>query len=168
MKTTRAQRVSAWLSLAIAAIAAATAVTASSSPTDPPTQSASHVPVDQPVVPPSEVTAAKQKACTAWDSAAVAMTSASNAVADTPIGWDNPARQKARERESWVMLTQTAYLRSQIDPASPHELINLLREYNRLTLASQDAAVHRDGKAIDALIDQQNLITEKLEGLCGK
>ncbi|WP_195173719.1 hypothetical protein [Mycobacteroides abscessus] len=168
MKTTRAQHVSAWLSLAIAAIAAATAVTALIRPTDPPIQSAALVPVDQPVVPPSEVTAAKQKACAAWDSAAVAMTSASNAVADTPIGWDNPARQKARERESWVMLTQTAYLRSQIDPASPHELINLLREYNRLTIASQDAAVHRDGKAIDALIDQQNLITEKLEGLCGK
>ncbi|WP_193606499.1 hypothetical protein [Mycobacteroides abscessus] len=164
----RGQWVSAWISFVVAAIAAVVAIVAFSHPVDPRRRSVAMAPAAQPTYSPSEVAVAQKKACTAWDSAAVAMTSASNAVADTPTGWDNPARQRARQIEAWAMLTQTAYLRSRTDPASPPELAGLLSEYNRLTLAIQDAAVHRDGKAIDALIDQQNLITEKLEVLCNK
>lgn len=95
------------------------------------------------------------------------MNAAANAVSDTPKGWDNPIRQKARDAETWISLSQTAYLRSQIDPATPSGLSDMLKEYNALTFAQQDAEIHHAGKTLDALLDQQNTVMSKIDAYCG-
>ncbi|MFT9660535.1 hypothetical protein [Mycobacteroides abscessus] len=115
----------------------------------------------------NEAAAAKKKACAAWGSASDSMNAAANAVADTPKGWDNPVRQKARDTETWVSLSQTAYLRSQIEPATPADLSAMFKEYNALTFAQQDAEIHHAGKTLDLLLDQQNAVMSKVDALCG-
>ncbi|WP_131722427.1 hypothetical protein [Mycobacteroides abscessus] len=144
-----------------------TAFTAASRTDKPKFRTVTVSPVASPTPSPTEISSAKTKLCQDWDTAAVAMTAASNAVADTPVGWDNPVRKHARDAESQVLLAQTAYLRSRVDSVAPLKLRQLVEEYNTLTIAKQDAAVHHDGKLVDSLIDQQNALVTKLDALCG-
>lgn len=114
----------------------------------------------------SEINAAKVKACVAWDASAVAMTTASNRVADTQPGWDNPDRIRARTNEARVTLAETAYLRTQIDPPTPESVRSSIERYNALSFARQDAVAHQLGKVEDGLIDDQIVVVKQLESLC--
>jgi len=158
---------SVWLVLLLASAAVITAFTAASRIEKPQHSTVTVSPLVSPPPSSTEMSSAKTKLCRDWDTAAVTMTAASNAVADAPVGWDNPVRKHARQAESQVLLTQTAYLRSRADSSAPLELRQLVEEYNTLTIAKQDAAVHQDGKLVDSLIDQQNALVTKLDALCG-
>lgn len=116
--------------------------------------------------PADQVAAAQEKACSAWDRAAVTMATAANAAADTPVGWDNPLRQKARGNEIRVALTQIALVRDNIDPATPPNVRGAIEAFFSQTLAIENAALHRQGPAEDALIDQQNAFVDHVESVC--
>ncbi|SKR61738.1 Uncharacterised protein [Mycobacteroides abscessus subsp. abscessus] len=165
-KPSRIEWCSAWLALGAGCAAVAFAAVAVSQPTQRHTVALT-LAAPPPAYSPSEVTAAKDSACAAWDTAVDAMTKASDAVASTPPGWNNPKREQARSTETWVLLSQTAFLRSQVSPATPAELSHLIEQYNVLTLAQQDASVRRDGVAVDSLIDDQNLVVKRVDALCG-
>jgi hypothetical protein len=125
------------------------------------------LPGPEPVYTNSEVSAAKSKACVAWDNAATEMTRASNAVAELPPGWDSADRVRARANETRVVLAETAYLRTQVDPATPVSVRNGIDQYNSLSIAQQHAAVQRLGTSLDKLIDDQNAVSEQLKTSCG-
>lgn len=163
-KPSRVEWYAAWLVLAVSAAAAACAAFDAAAPTQPRTVSLITTPST--AYSTSETTAAKNVACSAWDTAVDAMTKASDEVAATPPGWDNPARQQARNAETWVLLSQTAFLRAQVSAATPTELSHLIEQYNVLTLAQQDASIRRDGVDVDSLIDDQNLVIKKVDALC--
>lgn len=163
-KPSRVEWYAAWLVLAVSAAAAACAAFDAAAPTQPRTVSLITTPST--AYSTSETTAAKNVACSAWDTAVDAMTKASDEVAATPPGWDNPARQQARNAETWVLLSQTAFLRTQVSAATPTELSHLIEQYNVLTLAQQDASIRRDGVDVDSLIDDQNLVIKKVDALC--
>src|SRR6185503_9968788 len=57
------------------------------------------VPPPAPAYSAAEVAAATERACAAWSVAGEAMTSASNAAADAPHGWDDPVKMDARGTE---------------------------------------------------------------------
>ncbi|WP_146212919.1 hypothetical protein [Mycolicibacterium mucogenicum] len=116
----------------------------------------------------SEVNAAKVKACAAWDASAVAMTSAGNSVAQLPPSWDGPEQMKALANEARVTLVETAYMRTQVDPATPESVRSSIERYNALTFAQQDAVAHRLGTRVDKLIDEQNVVVKQLESLCAQ
>lgn len=159
----------AWLLLVLSAAAVVVAGTAlarvNDQPQQPATASTSHTP---PAFTAGEVAAATEKTCAAWWTASEVMNAAANAVLDTPVGWDNPARQAARAHEADVSLTQTAYLKTRIDPATPQELKQLLNEYNALTFAKLDASVHRLGTQVDARIAEQNSVMRAIDSKCDK
>ena len=95
------------------------------------------------------------------------MTPASNAVAALPAGWDNPDRIRARANETRVVLAETAFLRSEIDAATPATVRNAIEEYNALSIAQQNASIQRLGTDLDRLIDDQNMLTEDIKQHCG-
>jgi len=121
-----------------------------------------------PIYTASEINAAKVKACAAWDASAVAMTTASNLVAGTQPGWDNPDRIRARAHEARVVLAETAYMRTQLDPATPEAVRTSIEHYNALSFARQDAVAHQLGRVEDGLIDDQIVIVKQLESQCAK
>ena len=98
------------------------------------------------------------------------MDDASNAVNESPgpAGWSNPARQQARDRETDITLAQTAYLKSQVDQATPAQLRHLLDQYNELSFAELDATVHHLGDHVDALFKQQNAVMADIDAQCRK
>lgn len=116
----------------------------------------------------SEINAAKVKACAAWATSAGAMTTASNLVGATQPGWDNPDRIRARANDARVTLVETAYMRTQLDPATPDPLRSSVERYNALSFALQDATAHRLGKLEDKIIDEQNIVVKQLESLCAQ
>lgn len=119
-----------------------------------------------PVYTAGEINAAKVKACAAWDASAVAMTSAGAPIAQLPANWDGPEQIKARDGEARVTLVETAYMRAQLDPATPESVRNSIEQYNALSFARQDAVAHRLGRLEDKLIDDQNVVVKQLESLC--
>jgi hypothetical protein len=164
----RGDWVAAWLLLVLCAAAAvmtAAALVRAQEPRQP-----AAIPAPPPAYTSGEVAAATAKTCAVWWTASEAMNNAANAVNDTPgpVGWDNPVRQEARDREADVSLTQTAYLKNQVDPATPAELRRLLDQYHALTFAELDASVHRLGTQVDALIEQQNSVMRGIDSMCGK
>jgi len=73
---------------------------------------------------------------------------------------------KALANEARVTLVETAYMRTQLDPATPESVRSSIERYNALTFAQQDAVAHRLGTAVDKLIDEQNVVVKQLESLC--
>lgn len=153
--------------LALAGSAFVIALTETLTPTDQKEHTVNVVPAAPTSFTPAQVTAAKLQACTSWRTAATAMAKASNAVADLPTGWDVPARQAARALETKVVLSQTAFLRTRVDEATPSEIRVAIERYNVLSIAQQNAAVHRQGPAEDALIDDQNAVGDQIKSACG-
>lgn len=153
--------------LMLAGAAFTLALTQAVTPTQPRAHAVKVVTAEPASFTPERVAAAKLQACTSWKAAATAMAKASNAVADLPTGWDQPARQAARAAETKVVLSQTAFLRTRLDDATPPEIREAIARYNALSIAQQDAAIHRQGPAEDALIDDQNTTGDRIKSACG-
>lgn len=137
-------------------------------PQSTPQQAPSAKPPNAPIYTPSEINAAKVKACAAWDASAVAMTSAGAPIAVLPPNWDGPEQIKARDSEARVTLVETAYIRAQLDPVTPESVRSSIEQYNALSFARQDAVAHRLGRLEDKLIDDQNVVVKQLESLCAQ
>ena len=115
----------------------------------------------------AEIGSAKQQACAAWLTASTAMAQASNAAADAPRGWDDPAKQEALANEARVALTQTAYLQSRVGPATPPEVAGPIHDYVVATFDQEEATMRRMGSLVDAAIDRANAATDKVNAACG-
>lgn len=158
----------AWLLLVLSGAAAVASGTALARAHEQQPRVSAPVTAATPTYTSDEAAAATSKICVAWWSASEAMNAAANVVIDTPVGWDNLVRQQARAREADVALTETAYLKNQIDQATPVEVRRLLDQYNALTFAKLDASVHRLGSQVDALIAQQNSVMRDIDAVCEK
>ncbi|MBX8687833.1 hypothetical protein A5722_01425 [Mycobacterium vulneris] len=66
-----------------------------------------------------------------------------------------------------MVLAETAYLRTQVDPATPVSVRDGIEQYNTLSIAQQNAAIQRLGTSLDKLIDDQNAVSEQLKKHCG-
>jgi hypothetical protein len=127
------------------------------------------------VVPPDPVTynsteiqAAKDTACSAWDKAAraTALASRSRAAVDPdPASID--ARFAARADEKRVGASQIAYLRTQIGPATPTEVASPIKDW----ISSEIDRLHyvnmRDWPAATAALDRGNNLVDVIAPECG-
>jgi hypothetical protein len=125
------------------------------------------VPPPAPVYSAAEVTTATERACAAWSVAGEAMTSASNAVAAAPHGWDDPVKMDARGTEARTALVEGAYLENQVTPAVPPELTSAIHDYLVATFDQEDATMHKMGTQVDAAIDRVNAAKHRVNAACG-
>jgi len=125
------------------------------------------VPPPAPVYSAAEVTAATERACTAWSVAGDAITRASNAVADAPHGWDDPVKMDARGTEARTALVESAYLQSHVAPPVPPELKSAINAYLVATFDQEDATMHKMGTQVDAAIDRVNAAKDRANAACG-
>lgn len=115
----------------------------------------------------SEVSLARDRACNAWDTAAAAMATASNAAADAPTDWDNPLTKAADANDARTALVEIAYLRDQITAATPKELADSLGRYQDLTIAIQHASVQRMASTLNSLSEKLNAESRSIQKTCG-
>lgn len=115
----------------------------------------------------NEIQAATGKACTAWDTASMALADASRKSAAAPKDWDNPVTRAADAASSRATLTQVSYLRTQITPATPNDLKTNLASWQDLAYAIEHAQLARLGNSHDSLIAQQSNLNRTIESQCG-
>jgi hypothetical protein len=125
------------------------------------------VPPAPPTFSPAEVAAAKQQACAAWNTAATATAHAAEVLAGAPGDWNNPIFQDAVGVEARTNLTQTAYLRGQVGPATPPEIAVPIHDYLVATFDQEDATMRRMNSQRNAAIDTLNAATDKVDAACG-
>lgn len=125
------------------------------------------VPPPTPVYSATEIATATERACAAWSVAGEAMTSASNAVADAPHGWDDPVKMDARGTEARTALVESAYLENQVTPPVPPELTSAIHDYLVATFDQEDATMHKMGTQVDAAIDRVNAAKHRVNAACG-
>ncbi|MDO3240974.1 hypothetical protein P5W04_12680 [Mycobacteroides abscessus subsp. abscessus] len=73
----------------------------------------------------------------------------------------------ARGVEARTALVQMAYLKSQVDPATPQDIAAGVHEYLVATVDQEEAAMRRMGSQVDAAIDRANVAVETVNKLCG-
>ncbi|SHX84113.1 Uncharacterised protein [Mycobacteroides abscessus subsp. abscessus] len=115
----------------------------------------------------SDVQKATAKACTAWDTASMAIADASRKSAAAPKDWDNPITRAADAATSRVTLTQVSYLRTQVTSATPTDLRANLTNWQDLAVAIEHAQIARLGNSHDSLIAQQTSLNRTIESQCG-
>ncbi|SKQ82149.1 hypothetical protein [Mycobacteroides abscessus] len=123
--------------------------------------------VSEPAYTASEVSLARDRACTAWDSAATAMAAASNAAADAPADWDNPVTKAADANDTRTTLVQTAYLRNETSPATPKELADSLSRYEDISIEIQHASIQRMASTLNQLSEKLNAESRSIQDMCG-
>lgn len=123
--------------------------------------------VSEPAYTATETSLARDRACKAWDTAATAMATASNAAADAPADWDNPVTQAADANDARTALVQTAYLRNEILPATPKELADSLGRYEDITIAIQHASIQRMASTLNELSEKLNAESRSIQNTCG-
>ena len=153
----------AWLAVIVCGTAAALSGFTLSRPTARP--------VNTVIVSPSfsaeEIAAAKQRACQAWDLAATRIVAAGADVAHAPRGWNDPVKREAIITDARVTLVETAYLNSQIGPATPQEVTQPIHDYLVATYDIQHETLLLHGRAVDAAIDRANDHTHQVDAVCG-
>ncbi|WP_067856809.1 hypothetical protein [Mycolicibacterium wolinskyi] len=125
------------------------------------------VPAPPPTYSAAESATAKEQACTAWLSASEAMAKTGNAVANAPLGWDEPETKEAIGMEARTALVQKAYLMSQVGPATPHETREGIREFVLAHGDYEEATMRRMGSEADAAIDRMNAAVKTVNTTCG-
>lgn len=134
---------------------------------DPARPSVVAVVASEPTYSASEVSLARDRACRAWDTAAAAMATASNAAADAPTDWDNPLTKAADANDARTTFVETAYLRNEITAATPKELADSLGRYQDLTIAIQHASVQRMASTLNSLSEKLNTESRTIQNTCG-
>jgi hypothetical protein len=117
----------------------------------------------------SDVAAAKNTTCSAWDQAARTITAAGKqraAIAAT-TGRSSPETDEARTTEKRTTATQMSFLRTQLGQATPSDIRKDVSDW----MASQIDAMHgvnvRDRDASNAAITRGNDLVDVIDGKCG-
>jgi len=158
------------LACAVLAVSAGAAVFSGvvlARPQVPVAETVTVVPPAPPTFTPAEVTAAKQQACAAWNTATTSSARAGDAVTNAPKDWNNPVTQDAIALEARTNVTEGAYLRQQVGPATPPEIALPIHNYLVAISDQEDATMRRMGTQVDAAIDRENAATDEVNAACG-
>lgn len=145
-------------------IAVAALIVALSRPSSPPAQNAG-----APTYSPSEIAAAKTKACTAADRSAAGLRVATHrpgpTASDDALGWANNANARV------ALLTAATYLPRQVDPATPDDIrdsIGVLSTAasDALSVAVSDGQVAGGAETYDKAIDTMNVASKEITRYC--
>lgn len=134
---------------------------------DKPAQHTVIVPAPPSVYTAAETAAAKDAACMAWVSASEAMAKNGNAVANAPLGWDEPETRDAIGIEARSALVQKAHLMSQVDVATPAEIKASIHDFLVAHNDYEEATMRRMGSEADAATDRINAAVVSVNRLCG-
>jgi hypothetical protein len=117
----------------------------------------------------TEIQAAKDTACNTWDQAArtLASTSRGRAALADQTGAGSPETRSARSSEKLVGLSQITYLRSQISPATPAEVLTPIDNWITAQIDSFHGANVRDWTASTAALDRGNTLVDVIDAECG-
>lgn len=164
----RAGIVAAATAFAIAAIATVGTAVALGSPITP----AQHTVKESPPPPAdfssAEVLASKTTACEAWEQAALTTAAAARARAAVAPGEGSmDARFDARANEKRVSMSQISFLRTQIEPAAPKDIVAPISAW----IASEIDRLHfvnmRDWPAASAALQRGNDLVDVIAPACG-
>lgn len=153
-------------------IAAAATVTAAASLANPTT--AAHYTVN--VLPPApadyssaEIQAAKDTACVTWDKTARTIASAGNdrAALGDSSGGSSIDTEMARAAEKRTVVSQIAFLRTQISPATPSRVQALLGDWIATQIDSMHGVNIRDWKDSNAATKKGNDLVDVIVPACG-
>lgn len=128
------------------------------------------------VVPPApvhysdtEIEAAKQSACLAWDTSArtIASVGRVRAALGEDTGGSSNDTEEARAVEKRTVVAQVQFLRNKIAPATPAKVQSLIDDWMALQIDSMHSAVVRDWKASNAATDKGNDLVDVIVPACG-
>lgn len=154
----------AWLAVIVCGLAAAVSGFALWQPTVRP--------VNTVIVSPSftseEIAASKKRACDAWNPVATRLAEAGGDVAHAPRGWNDPVKREAVATEARVTLVETAYLQTQLDPATPQQLSQPIHDFFVATYDMENETLHLRGRARNEAIDRINAAVDRVDAVCGR
>jgi hypothetical protein len=118
----------------------------------------------------ADIQAAKDTACSAWDRAARATAlagKASAAALESERNSQAPESAAALAVEKRVGASQIAYLRTQISPATPPEVLSPIDDWITAQIDSLHWANVRDWTASNTANDRGNNLVDVIDGECG-
>ncbi|MGO9101419.1 MAG: hypothetical protein ACLP9Y_18980 [Mycobacterium sp.] len=126
-----------------------------------------HTVIVSPTLTREQVAAAEKRTCDAWQLTSTRMAEAGNAVASAPHGWDDARKREAIAAEARTTLVETAYLQTQMGPATPREITVPVHDYLVASFDMENATMHEKGYARNDAIDRVNAATNKVNAACG-
>src|SRR5262249_13298193 len=115
----------------------------------------------------ADASAAKSRACAAWEVTSAAMAKASRSAATAPSDWTDPQTRAAHGYEARTALVESAFLTSQVGPATPRELATAIHDYLVATFDQEDATMRRVGSQVNAAVDRGNSAVDRVNAACG-
>lgn len=164
----RAGIIAAASAFAIAAAATVATAAALASPITPAQHTVHVVPPPAAEYSSAEVLASKTTACEAWEQAALTTATAARARAAVAPGEGSmDARFGARANEKRVSMSQVSFLRTQIEPAAPEDVVAPIGAW----IASEIDRLHfvnmRDWPAASAALERGNDLVDVIAPACG-
>jgi hypothetical protein len=162
--------VAAASALAIAVAATAAAMITLTNPVTPAQHTIDVVPPPPITYSSTEIRAAKDTACSMWDKAARSTAlagKASAAALESERNSQAPASAAALAVEKRVGVSQIDYLRTQLSPATPPEVLTPINDWIAAHNDSLNWANVRDWTASNAANDRGNNLVDVIDGECG-
>ena len=162
--------VAAASALTIAVLAAAAAIITLTKPVTPAQHTIDVVPPPPKTYSSAEIQAAKNTACSAWDKAARSTALAGRATAaalESERNSQAPASAAALAVEKRVGASQVAYLRTQLGPATPPDVMSPINDWIAAQIDSLHWANVRDWTASNAANDRGNNLVDIIDRECG-
>jgi hypothetical protein len=156
--------------LALAAAAATVTAMALITPPHPAQRTVNVVPSPPTAYSSSEIQAAKDTACSAWDRAARITAQASKASASalgTNRDYQAPTSSGALLDEKRTRVAAVSYLRTQLSPATPNEVVEPIQQWIAASLDELHALVQRSWDAAEVALQRGNSLIDPVTSACG-
>jgi hypothetical protein len=95
------------------------------------------------------------------------MAQASRGAAAAPSDWTDPQTRAAHGYEARTALVESAFLESQVGPATPPDLATAIHDYLVATFDQEDATMRRVGSQVNAAVDRSNAAVDRVNAACG-
>lgn len=117
----------------------------------------------------SEIQAARATACTAWDQAArsTAQMGKASAAIEATTGPASTEAHQARSVEKRTMVSEIAYLRTQLAPETPADVRTPIGNWIAAQIDSMHGVNMRDWSAANAAITRGNDLVDVIDAKCG-
>ncbi len=116
----------------------------------------------------TEIQAAKDTACSAWDKAARSTAVASkSSAASLSQSWQSPESAAALATEKRAGISAVAYLRTQLGAATPANVATSLEDWMTARVDMLHALNMRDWTEADRVQDRSNNLVDPIVAMCG-
>jgi hypothetical protein len=154
--------------LAIAVAATAAAVITLTSPATPAQHTIDVLPPPAVTYSSTDIQAAKDTACSAWDKAARSTAVASRSSAESlSQSWRSPESAAALAAEKRAGISAVAYLRTQLGAATPANVATPLEDWMTARVDMLHALNMRDWAEADRVQDRSNSLVDPIVAVCG-